>query len=68
MRQSTKNTLSISLFLLCVVVVTAIHTGLGIILVLSWTVVNLAWEKAKRKTISEAKRRWKEYGRIQTGK
>lgn len=68
MRQSTKNTLSISLFLLCVVVVTAIHTGLGIILVLSWTVLNLAWEKAKRKTISEAKRRWKEYGRIQTGK
>lgn len=68
MRQSTKNTLSISLLLLIPVIVSAIHIGLGLVLVGGWTVLNLACEKSKRKTIDEAKRRWRENGRIQTGK
>ena len=53
MMKSVKDTIGVWLLLLVIVAVSAIHVALGVVLITSWAVIDLAWYAG----IAEGKRR-----------
>lgn len=60
MIKSVKDTIGVWLLLLIIVVLSAIHVAIGLVLITSWAVIDLAWyagiEEGKRRTACSAKR------------
>ncbi|EPH86950.1 hypothetical protein D922_04458 [Enterococcus faecalis 06-MB-DW-09] len=53
MMKSVKDTIGVWLLLLVIVAVSAIHAALGVVLITSWAIIDLAWYAG----IAEGKRR-----------